>query len=135
MFWLSGINLMLNQKNLVFILSLVGFLVSSYLFYIGVKNNSPFCLPNAGCDFVIKSEYSKFLGLPVALWGVFYFGSILLLNYLEKYKNLLKIVSFLGFLFALYLIYIQAFVLKSFCVYCLIADTMAIIIFLLLNLK
>lgn len=126
---------MLNQKNLIFILSLVGFLVASYLFYIGVKNNSPFCLSNSGCDFVIRSEYSKFLGIPVALWGVFYFASIVILNYFEKYKNLLRIISFLGFLFALYLIYIQAFVLKSFCIYCLITDTVAILIFVVLWFK
>ncbi|GIW67629.1 MAG: hypothetical protein KatS3mg096_497 [Candidatus Parcubacteria bacterium] len=123
---------MLKQKNLIFILGLIGFLVASYLFYLGIKNDSPFCLPDVGCDFVLKSEYSKFLGLPVALWGVFYFGSILILNFFEKPKVLLKVVSSLGFIFALYLIYLQAFVLKSFCIYCLIADGSSIIIFLVL---
>jgi len=123
---------MINRRILIFILGLIGLIVSFYLFYIGAKNNSPFCLLNSGCSFVIKSNYSKFLGLPVALWGVFYFSSVLILNYLGKYKNLLKIVSFLGFLFAIYLIYIQAFVLKNFCFYCLIADASAILIFILI---
>ncbi|GIW65544.1 MAG: hypothetical protein KatS3mg094_063 [Candidatus Parcubacteria bacterium] len=126
---------MLKQKNLIFIFSLIGFLVASYLFYIEFKNNSPICFTNSSCDFVLKSKYSKFLGLPVALWGVFYFGSVLVLNFFEKTRNLLKIISFLGFIFALYLIYLQAIVLKSFCIYCLIADISSIIIFLILFLN
>ncbi|GBD34810.1 Vitamin K epoxide reductase [bacterium HR35] len=123
--------MILKQKNLIFILGLLGFLVSSYLFYIGIKNNSPFCFPDSSCDFVLKSKYSKFLGLPVALWGVFYFGGVLILNFFEKFKVLLKIVSSLGLIFALYLIYLQVFVLKSFCLYCLLADTSAILILIL----
>jgi uncharacterized membrane protein len=123
---------MINQRKMIFILGLVGFLISSYLFFIGTRNNSPVCLSNSGCDFVLKSNYSKFLGLSVALWGVLYFSSILILNYFEKYKNLLKIIASLGFLFALYLIYIQSFVLKSFCFYCLIADISTILIFVLI---
>jgi len=58
---------MLKQKNLIFISGFIEFLVASNLFYIGIKNNSPFCLPDSSCDFVLKSEYSKFLRLPVAL--------------------------------------------------------------------
>ncbi|GIW66646.1 MAG: hypothetical protein KatS3mg095_0544 [Candidatus Parcubacteria bacterium] len=123
---------MLKRKNLIFILGLLGFLVSFYLFYIGLKNNSLICLPNSSCDFVLKSEYSKFFGLPVALWGVFYFCAILILNFFEKFKFLLKIISPLGFIFAFYLIYLQFFILKSVCVYCLTVDISAIIIFLLI---
>ena len=126
---------MLNQKNLVFVLSLIGFLVASYLFYIDIKNSSPFCLPNSSCDFVLKSQYSKFLGLPIALWGVFYFGSVLILVLLKRLNFLLKFISSLGFLFAIYLIYIQSFVLKSFCFYCLITDISAILIFILTQIK
>ena len=128
-------HMILKKKNLISILGLVGFLVSSYLSYIDFKNNSPLCLPDSNCDFVLKSQYSKFFGFPVALWGIFYFASVLILNFFERLKFLLKLISFLGFLFALYLIYIQSFVLQSFCFYCLISDTSAILIFILSFLK
>ncbi|MER3581515.1 MAG: vitamin K epoxide reductase, partial [Patescibacteria group bacterium] len=36
-----------------------------------------------------------------------------------------------GFLFALYLIYLQFFVIKSFCQYCLVVDFSTIIMFFL----
>jgi uncharacterized membrane protein len=118
-------------KNLIILISAIGFLMSIYLFYIDLKQEKTFCLSQSGCDLVLQSIYSKFLGIPVALYGVFYFGLILVLVNFRKLFLFLKIISFLGFLFALYLIYLQAFVIKSFCQYCLIADSAGILIFIL----
>ncbi len=124
-----------KYKILIF-LSLIGLLTSIYLYYLHLKSQSPFCLIKSGCDFVLKSQYSSFLNIPVALWGIFYFGLILILSLVsvfnsKSFQNYILIFSLGGFLFALYLIFIQIFIIKKICQYCLIADSTAILIFII----
>ncbi len=117
--------------NSIIFLSIIGLLISIYLFYSDIKQKEPVCLINSGCDFVLRSEYSRIFGVPLSLIGIFYFSTILILVSFQKLALFLKTISFLGFLFALYLIYLQAFVIKNFCQYCLIVDSSAIFIFIL----
>jgi uncharacterized membrane protein len=118
-------------KNSIIFLSIIALLISIYLFYTDINQKELVCLINSGCDFVLRSEYSRIFGVPLSLIGILYFSIILILVSLQKLALFLKIILFLGFLFALYLIYLQTFVIKSFCQYCLIVDLVAILIFIL----
>ncbi|MBS1853483.1 MAG: hypothetical protein JST79_21505 [Acidobacteria bacterium] len=75
------------------------------------------------CDLVNRSEYSTFLGVPVALLGVLGYAAILWLA--TGYRRnpdasaLLLIASLAGLGFALYLTYIEAYVLLAWCILCL----------------
>jgi uncharacterized membrane protein len=115
------------KKILLLIFSLIGFSFSLFLYL--NKPDSSFCT-FGGCNSVLTSKFSKTLGIDKSILGIFYFLLVGILAYLNKEK-ILKIVSILGSLFALYLIFVMLFILKEICYYCLIVDLSAIIIFVL----
>ncbi|BCX15185.1 MAG: hypothetical protein KatS3mg097_077 [Candidatus Parcubacteria bacterium] len=120
-------------KKVILFLSGLGILISLYLLYLSQSEGVACGL--SGCNLVIKSEYSEFLGINVALLGVIYFVVIFFL-FLFTSQKLMRIKIFittLGFIFALYLIYVQFFILGNFCYYCLIADSLALSIFIIFN--
>ena len=75
------------------------------------------------CDLVNRSVYSTVFGVPVALIGAV--GYSLIVTLATVYRNhtqtpvILLFVSSLGMGFALYLAYIEKFVLGAWCVLCL----------------
>lgn len=78
---------------------------------------------NFNCDIVNRSAYSKIGGMPVALIGII--GYLAVLTIATIFRNraetpaLLSIASLAGLSFALYLTYIEGFVLAAWCVLCL----------------
>jgi uncharacterized membrane protein len=114
------------KKTIIITLSLIAFLISSYLYFQG-KNIS--CALN-GCNNVLSSPYSKIFNIENSLLGMFYFFISGFLTILNK-ENILKFISFFAFLYALYLIFVMFFILKEICYYCLMVDLLAIIIFIL----
>jgi uncharacterized membrane protein len=75
------------------------------------------------CDIVNRSAYSTVLGVPVALIGIL--GYLLILALATVYRDkaetavMLFIASVGGLSFALYLTYIEKFILEAWCVLCL----------------
>ncbi len=130
----------------VVVLAVIGVLVSlyTYLYKIGVVD-ADFCNVNStlDCASVNASEYSEFLGIPVALLGVIGYGFMALAAWLKS-RNLtdkglawfLRAVVLGGFLFSLYLTGIEAFVLHAWCLLCvasqLIMLAIAVVTFLAL---
>ncbi len=94
------------------------------------------------CDIVNRSTYSSVLGIPVALIGIL--GYLLILALATVYRDkaetpiMLLIASIGGLGFALYLTYIEKFVLQSWCVLCLgslVLIVMLAVLSLLLNFR
>ena len=75
------------------------------------------------CDIVNRSEYSELLGIPVAGVGVVGYGLLFVLSafYRSGAETPLRllIAAATGLLFALYLTYVEAYVLMTWCVLCL----------------
>jgi uncharacterized membrane protein len=75
------------------------------------------------CDIVNRSVYSTVMGIPDALIGIFGYGLLLALATFYRAKAetpfILLIASTAGLGFALYLTYIEKFVLATWCVLCL----------------
>ena len=75
------------------------------------------------CDIVNRSIYSSVGGIPVALIGVLGYAALLALATLYRTKAetpaMLLIASVVGLVFALYLTYIEGFVLATWCILCL----------------
>jgi uncharacterized membrane protein len=117
----------MKTKILILIFSLIGFSFSLYLYL--NRPDSSFCTLG-GCSYVLNSKFSKTFGIDNSILGVFYFLIVGILNYLNKEK-FLKILSGIGAIFALYLIFVMLFILKEICYYCLIVDFSAIIISIL----
>jgi vitamin-K-epoxide reductase (warfarin-sensitive) len=84
------------------------------------------------CDIVNRSEYSTVAGIPVAGIGVAGYAVLLILAtvYRSQTETPIRLVvtAFGGFAFALYLTYIEAYVLTTWCILCL---TSLLLIFLI----
>jgi len=107
------------------IIAVLGFIDAAYLALEYYSGEIPPCSIVEGCEKVLTSEYAKVAGIPVALGGAIFYLLVLigLFAYLEgKNEKLLRyalILTAIGFLSTLYFLFIQAFVLEAFCLYCL----------------
>jgi vitamin-K-epoxide reductase (warfarin-sensitive) len=75
------------------------------------------------CDIVNRSEYSRLMGIPVAAIGVAGYGVLLVLAtvYRSRAETPLRLLAaaVVGLVFALYLTYVEGFVLDTWCMLCL----------------
>ena len=120
---------------MIAILALAGIVVSSVSLHhhygISQTNYCDFGT-SFNCDIVNRSVYSTVLGVPDALIGIL--GYVLLLGLATLYRTkaetplLLLIASTAGLGFALYLTYIEKFVLATWCILCLSSLTLIFLI-------
>ena len=120
------------------ILAVAGIAVSSVsLYHHFSKSKTSFC--NLGqsfdCDLVNRSQYSTFHKVPVALLGMF--GYLLVLSLATVYREkaetplILSAGALGGLGFALYLTYIEGFILHAWCILCLSSLALITVIALL----
>ncbi len=115
----------------VAVIALAGVAVSSFsLYHHFSRSKTSFCDigESFNCDLVNRSVYSTVLGVPAALIGIL--GYLLILGLATVYREkaetpaILVIVSAGGLGFALYLTYIEAYVLRAWCILCLTSLTL-----------
>ena len=67
-----------HKHDIIIIFALIGFGISLYL---AITHYLGFAVPcdiTHGCEVVLSSKYSVFLGLPLSVWGVAYFVPLFL---------------------------------------------------------
>lgn len=111
-------------EKVMIVLSAMGALLSMYLLYTTLSQDYGLC-PTSGCQVVGASEYSYFIGLPVAFWGLGYYLVIFLVltqilngNRIELLKKSLGWLLLVGAIFTLYLRYLEFFVIHAICFWC-----------------
>lgn len=118
-------------------LAIVGLLISIYMTIYKITSNNRMCLGSGDCATVNASPYAEVNGIPVALIGVAGYAAILAVHYLEKkggYFNqngtlLIFGMALTGFLFTLWLIYMEVALIKAYCPFCIASQTATTIIF------
>lgn len=114
----------------------IGFFDASYLtakYFNGHIN----CSIISGCQEVLTSNYSHIGPLPTAALGLIYylaiiFSSLICLRYqLPLANKFIKILPSLGLVFSLWLTYLQIWVIKSLCQYCLLSALISLGLFIL----
>ena len=77
------------------------------------------------CDIVNRSEYSSIMGIPVAGIGVAGYAALFVLAtfWRSRIETPIRLLgaAIAGLAFALYLTYIEAYVLTTWCILCLIS--------------
>ena len=124
--------------NLISLLGLVGFFISLYIYDKKKAKKKLVCPRRSNCDTVIHSDYSKILGIPVEVLGMVYYtfmGSIYTIVFIfDLWSNSIALVllgvSICSVLFSIYLVSIQAFVVKHWCLWCLSSALVSILIFI-----
>ena len=124
---------------LIVVMALIGLAVASYISYKKKRGEKMLCLLNSDCEVVVKSSYSKFLGLPVERLGITYYtvvaASYLVFAFLPQLsRNFFSVIllwaTVLAFLFSIYLTYIQMAKLRQWCTWCLTSALISTVIFL-----
>lgn len=108
------------------ILSLLGLADALYLTIEHVTGQSVRCTIISGCSEVLSSSYAEVSGVPLAMIGAAAYFSVFSLAILAAFGyhiagTLLKLLVVMMFLVSLWLIYLQAFVIRQFCQYCLLS--------------
>jgi len=123
---------------LIIFAAFIGFLIVSYIAHKKRAQEVLVCPIGSDCNAVIHSKYSNFLGIPLEFLGIIYYGVIavgygIILAYPEISLPFLKFglvtMTLLAFLFSLYLTFIQAFVIKEWCAWCLTSALICSVIF------
>lgn len=120
-----------NLRIASYLVAVVGLACAVYLTYTKIASGGQ-CLVS-GCSVVQTSRWSELLGLPVTAFGVAGYVTILLLLALrgETARLLLVVVSGIGFLFSMYMMYRAYITLNAFCPFCTGSAAAMTLLFLL----
>jgi uncharacterized membrane protein len=120
------------------ILSIIGFGVALYLAYVETQEVAAICGPVGDCNAVQQSPYARLFGvLPVGVLGAVGYIAILVCWFwghlrkdwlAQKAPLAVFVMTLFGLIFSIYLTYLEPFVIKAVCAWCL---TSAVIISLL----
>jgi uncharacterized membrane protein len=113
--------------------SIAGAAISIYMAIYKITSNNAMCLGSGDCATVNASKYSEVYGIPLGLIGLAGYGAILAVLLLEDrhpllraYGNMLAMgMGFAGFLYSVYLTYLEFYVIKAICPFC-VASAIAI---------
>lgn len=130
--------------------SFMGFVDASYLSIKHFVGTPVPCSILQGCEEVMTSQYSVIGGIPVALLGAIYYFAIfaLIILYLSRKRysssivgdsttqkndeGLIKMVArltIIGMLASLWFVYLQLFVIKAICLYCMFSALTSSLLF------
>lgn len=89
------------------------------------------------CGVVAASAYSRFLGVPIAYYGMFFYGALFALAALELVlfdrllRRALQALALAGITASLYFVFVQVAFIKALCIYCVASALLALLIFVL----
>ena len=122
------------------VLSLVGLMVSTYLSMYKLGYLGEIQCTIGGCETVQTSVYADLLGLPVSVWGMGAYITLLALamaGLQPRWQGARWValglfgVSAVGVAFSGYLTYLEAFVIHAWCQWCVVSAILVTLIFLL----
>jgi len=120
-------------------LAIIGLLVSVYMTIYKITSNDNMCIGSKDCSVVNASRYSELYGIPVAVFGILGYAAILAVLLFERNPGffnqngtmLLFGLSLTGFLFTLYLIFLEIALIKAYCPFCIASQATMTVIFIL----
>lgn len=117
----------MRHRQAIALLALVGFFVALYLWLHQLGIGGELKCGTGGCDMVQASRWARFLGIPVAAYGVVGYAAILAVALaalrpaaLARRGPTLMLAALAtgGLLFTLYLTYLELFVIHAICRWC-----------------
>ena len=131
-----------NKKiiTITTILSILGLIDAIYLALIKFLAKPEMCLEGVGdCWSVNTSPYSTIYGIPVSIFGAMAYIVLIAIMIFElknlKYQDILIKLAFgittAGFLFSLYLTYLELFVIHAICPFCVVSALLMTTLFII----
>ncbi|OLB67372.1 MAG: vitamin K epoxide reductase [Gemmatimonadetes bacterium] len=118
----------MRHRQAIALLALVGLFVALYLWLHALGFGGAIkCGASGGCETVQTSQWAVFLGMPVAFYGVVGYLALLVVALAalrptalaqRRWNSLLAALASVGFLFTIYLTYLELFVIHALCRWC-----------------
>src|SRR3989344_5524521 len=108
-------------RIIIFVLGLCGFWVARRIHKHKKANKILVCPVGFDCHAVIHSNYSEFMHVPLEIFGMIYYAFL---------SIFLVLITFGAFLFSIYLLGVQIFILKKGCSWCIVSAVICLCIFL-----
>lgn len=120
-------------------LAIVGLAVSIYMTIYKLSGNDGMCLGSGDCSTVNASVFSEVNGIPVAVFGIVGYAAILAVHFYEDKMEFLRRngimlifgMSLTGFLFTIWLVYVELAILKAICPFCVTSQVAMTAIFII----
>jgi uncharacterized membrane protein len=121
------------------VFSVLGTLDAVYLLIYKLTGNSHMCLGNGGCHNVNFSPYSEINGIPVSVLGICAYLVILFILILEPRVKIAEEngplaifgISLGGVAFSAYLTYLEIYIIRAVCPFCVASAVLITLIFIL----
>jgi uncharacterized membrane protein len=117
----------MRRRQAIALLALVGFFVSLYLWLYKIGFIGSLQCGAGGCETVQTSRWAVLLGVPVAFYGVAGYAVLFAVSFLGLRTGVLAhrgvtltlaTLATGGFLFTIYLTYVELFVIRAICRWC-----------------
>jgi uncharacterized membrane protein len=130
-------------SQLAIALTVIGLLVATYMTIYAITSNDNMCIGSQDCSVVNASKYSKVtiagIQIPVAVLGMAGYAAILAvllsdrrIDFLRQNGSLVFFgLSLMGFLFTVYLVYIEIALIRAYCPFCITSQIAMTLIFIL----
>ena len=118
------------------VLGILGVVDTSYLIWKSRKKQPLVCPIGEKCNAVLNSKWNKIFFIRNDVLGLLFYISVIIGAFLLFFntngivKTLLTFGSGFGFLFSVFLVFVQTRILKNYCFYCLISAFLNLLIFL-----
>jgi len=121
------------------VLALIGLGVAAYLAYVESASVEAVCGPIGNCNTVQSSPYARVFGIPISTIGLAGYGLILVtwlwgqrpdLPLADQMPLIVFCAALFSVLFSIYLTYLEIFVIRAVCIWCLISATVVTLILL-----
>jgi uncharacterized membrane protein len=118
------------------VVALIGLGDSVYLTVKHFLDEKVPCSLVTGCEQVLTSQYAEIFGIPTAAFGAIAYFAVFSLAILAAFGNrrmwfVFGAATVLMLGFTLWLLYLQAFVIKAFCQFCLLSAATTSILFII----
>lgn len=132
----------------IVLISFFGILDAGYLTWNEMFHITPPCRPPFACQEVLSSSWSHIGPIPLSMLGIVYYALIFTLGvvfFLEgevislplkvklRTSELLRLLTTLGIVFSLYLVFVMAFILHAWCLYCVFSASFSLILYILVR--
>ena len=128
----------MTKRMIIAALALGGVGLATYLAMYKLGMIGTLACGTGGCETVQMSKWATFLGLPVAVWGVFFYVALFLtalLGTMERWVDapwvshaLLALTSW-GVVFSAWLTYLELYVINAICRFCVVSAVLVAVLF------
>ena len=121
---------------LILIFAFLGISDSAYIAKSEMSNTPLICNVDSifDCNIVAASQYSHIFGIPLSVFGIIFYSFVFIIAAIELFifnrllRRALQAISIIGIIASLYFTFLEIFIIKALCVYCIASAVITLLI-------